>query len=130
MLELLFITVVAWVVLQVQLLVVSSVHGRPTESVLAPEGHANKELFANLEEIVPLDFGKPSMMANWWSSFDLASLALPRQPMSAARFWPRLITVRGGDVRHRRYDRSRRPTTSYQHSTSHITIHLELHPPR
>ena len=33
---------------------------RPTESVLAPQGHANKELFANFEEIVPLDFGKPS----------------------------------------------------------------------
>ena len=32
----------------------------PTESVLATHGHANKEFFANFEEIVPLDFGKPS----------------------------------------------------------------------
>ena len=33
---------------------------RPTESVLSPQGYASKELFANFEEIVPLDFGKPS----------------------------------------------------------------------
>ena len=33
---------------------------RPTESVLSPQGDASKELFANFEEIVPLDFGKPS----------------------------------------------------------------------
>ena len=33
---------------------------RPTERVLPPPGNASKELFANFEEIVPLDFGKPS----------------------------------------------------------------------
>ena len=31
---------------------------RLTESVLSPQGYASKELFANFEEIVPLDFGK------------------------------------------------------------------------
>ena len=33
---------------------------RPTESVLSSQGYASKALFANFEEIVPLDFGKPS----------------------------------------------------------------------